>query len=118
MGFNAERRWQTGIDAVSTPNYHSRGRGSHGFEFTLDLLARAGIAAIGRVGRLRLASRNRAGAGRRTFRIFAYTFDQSNGNYSDRDERIAMLDADRMTADVKSMLGRADVVSVSMHAGW
>ena len=29
-----------------------------------------------------------------------------------------MLDADRMTADVKGMLGRADVVTVSMHAGW
>ena len=36
-----------GIDVVSTANNHARDRGSHGLEFTLDLLGRAGIAAVG-----------------------------------------------------------------------
>jgi poly-gamma-glutamate synthesis protein (capsule biosynthesis protein) len=52
------------------------------------------------------------------FGFLAYTFDQSDGNYTDSDDRIAMLDAERMSADVKDMLERADVVTVSMHAGW
>jgi len=108
-----------GIDVVSTANNHSRDRGSHGLEFTLDLLAKAGIAAVG-TGLTAEASHQGAVLQRNgvRFGFLAYTFDQSNGNYSDRDERIAMLDADRMTMDVKSMLGRADVVAVSMHAGW
>ncbi len=108
-----------GIDVVSTANNHSRDRGSHGLEFTLDLLAKAGIAAVG-TGLTAEAAHQGAVLQRNgvRFGFLAYTFDQSNGNYSDRDERIAMLDADRMTMDVKSMLGRADVVTVSMHAGW
>src|SRR5258708_19459581 len=36
-----------GIDVVSTANNHARDRGSHGLEFTLDLLAKAGMAPIG-----------------------------------------------------------------------
>jgi len=108
-----------GIDVVSTANNHARDRGSHGVEFTLDLLAKAGIAAVG-TGLTAEAAHQGAVLERNgvRFGFLAYTFDQSNGNYSDRDDRIAMLDADRMTVDVKSLLGRADVVTVSMHAGW
>jgi poly-gamma-glutamate synthesis protein (capsule biosynthesis protein) len=108
-----------GIDVVSTANNHARDRGSHGVEFTLDLLAKAGIAAVG-TGLTAEAAHQGAVLARNgvRFGFLAYTFDQSNGNYSDRDDRIAMLDPDRMTEDVKSMLGRADVVTVSMHAGW
>jgi len=108
-----------GIDVVSTANNHARDRGSHGVEFTLDLLAKASIAAVG-TGLTAEAAHQGAVLQRNgvRFGFLAYTFDQSNGNYSDRDERIAMPDADRMTVDVKSMLGRADVVTVSMHAGW
>jgi len=108
-----------GIDVVSTANNHARDRGSHGIEFTLDLLAKAGIAAVGTGLTAEAAHRGtvleRNGV---RFGFLAYTFDQSNGNYSDRDDRIAMLDAERMTADVKSIQTRADVVTVSMHAGW
>jgi gamma-polyglutamate biosynthesis protein CapA len=108
-----------GIDVVSTANNHARDRGSHGVEFTLDLLAKAGITAVG-TGLTAEAAHQGAVLERHgvRFGFLAYTFDQSNGNYSDHDDRIAMLDADRMTADVKSMLDRADVVTVSMHAGW
>jgi poly-gamma-glutamate synthesis protein (capsule biosynthesis protein) len=51
------------------------------------------------------------------FGFLAYTYDQSNGNYADVDDRIAMLDAGQVADDVKSMLERADVAIVSMHAG-
>src|SRR5271163_792956 len=36
-----------GIDIVSTANNHARDCGGHGVEFTLDWLARHGIAAVG-----------------------------------------------------------------------
>ena len=108
-----------GIDVASTANNHARDRGSHGLEFTLDLLAKAGIAAVG-TGVTAAAAHQGAVLERNgvRFGFLAYTFDQCNGNYSDSDDRIAMLDADQMSADVKDMLGRADVVTVSMHAGW
>jgi len=108
-----------GIDVVSTANNHARDRGSYGVEFTLDLLERAGIVAVG-TGRTAEAAHQGAVLERNGLRFgfLAYTFDQSNGNYSDCDGRIAMLDAEQMKADVKSMLARADVVTVSMHAGW
>ena len=108
-----------GIDVVSTANNHARDRGSYGIEYTLDLLAKAGIAAVGTGATAEAAHQgtvlDRNGV---RFGFLAYTFDQSNGNYTDSDDRIAMLDADRMSADVKDMLARADVVTVSMHAGW
>lgn len=108
-----------GVDVVSTANNHARDRGSYGVEFTLDLLTKAGIAAVG-TGVTAEAAHQGAVLERNGLRFgfLAYTFDQSNGNYSDRDDRIAMLDAEQMKVDVKSMLGRADVVTVSMHAGW
>ena len=107
-----------GIDILSTANNHARDCGSHGIEYTLDLLWKNGIRAVGTGATHDLAHqgvilpRNNVGFG-----FLAYTFDQSNGNHADRDERVAMLNADEMTADVKRLLERCDVVIVSMHAG-
>jgi poly-gamma-glutamate synthesis protein (capsule biosynthesis protein) len=107
-----------GIDILSTANNHARDCGSHGIEYTLDLLSKNGIHAVG-TGSSRdaahqgeILARNNVGFG-----FLAYTFDQSNGNHSDRDDRVAMMNADEMTADVKRLLARCDVVIVSMHAG-
>jgi poly-gamma-glutamate capsule biosynthesis protein CapA/YwtB (metallophosphatase superfamily) len=130
-----------GIDVVSTANNHARDCGGYGVEFTLDWLASHGIAAVGSA---KSAEAAHAGAvltrnGTR-FGFLAYTFDQSNGNHRDVDDRIAALDVDQMREDVGRMLGReeapnacaevatagdriacptarADVVIVSMHAG-
>ncbi len=107
------------INVVSTANNHARDCGSHGLEFTLDWLANAGIAAVG-TGATAEAAHQGAVIERNgvRFGFLAYTYDQSNGNYSDHDDRIAMLDRDVMTHDVRSLRERADVVIVSMHAGW
>jgi poly-gamma-glutamate capsule biosynthesis protein CapA/YwtB (metallophosphatase superfamily) len=134
-----------GIDIVSTANNHARDCGGYGVEFTLDWLAGHGIAAVGSA---KSAEAAHAGVvltrnGTR-FGFLAYTFDQSNGNHRDVDDRIAALDVDQMREDVGGMLGRtralhtvapqaealdalapqeggpearADVVIVSMHAG-
>jgi len=107
-----------GVDVVSTANNHVRDCGSYGIEFTLDLLAKNGILATGtgingaQAHEGVIIARNDVGFG-----FLAYTFDQSNGNHADQDERIAMMDPDHMTADVKRLLERTDVVIVSMHAG-
>jgi len=96
-----------GIDIVSTANNHARDCGSYGVEFTLDWLAGHGIAAVGTA---KSAEAAHAGAvltrnGTR-FGFLAYTFDQSNGNHRDVDDRIAALDVEQMREDVASMLGR------------
>jgi poly-gamma-glutamate synthesis protein (capsule biosynthesis protein) len=107
-----------GIDIVSTANNHARDCGVHGIEFTLDLLSRNGILAVGTGTTAELAHQGaiiaRNGVG---FGFLAYTFDQSNGNHADRDDRVAMMNLDEMTSDVKRLLERSDVVIVSMHAG-
>jgi gamma-polyglutamate biosynthesis protein CapA len=107
-----------GIDIVSTANNHVRDAGAHGVEFTLDLLARNRILAVGTAASAKQAHQGaileRKGVG---FGFLGYTFDQSNGNHKDVDDRIAMLDIGRMKADVASLQQRADVVIVSMHAG-
>ncbi len=107
-----------GIDIVSTANNHARDCGGHGIDFTLDLLAKNGIQSVGTGTSRELAHQGtiiaRKGVG---FGFLGYTFDQSNGNHSDRDDRIAMLDAEEMTADVERLIERCDVVIVSMHAG-
>lgn len=107
-----------GIDVVSTANNHARDRGSYGLEFTLDWLARHGIAAAG-TGKT--AEEAYAGAvlerkGVR-FGFLAYTYDANNGNHPDTDDRIAVMDLERMRADVAAMRRRSNVVIVSMHAG-
>src|SRR5579872_1025281 len=107
-----------GIDVVSTANNHARDCGRYGIEFTLDWLERHGIAAVG-TGRTEQAAHagvvfERNGV---KFGFLGYTFDQSNGNHSDVDERVAVLDIARMRVDVAALLKRSDVAIVSMHAG-
>lgn len=107
-----------GLDVVSTANNHVRDAGSHGIDFTLDLLAKHHILAVGTGATPLLTHQGviieRKGVG---FGFLAYTFDQSNGNHKDVDHRIAMLDLHQMKDDVAGLQKRADVVIVSMHAG-
>ena len=107
-----------GIDVVSTANNHARDGGEYGIEFTLNWLEKHGIAAAGS-GRSEEAAHSGVVLERNGLRFgfLAYTFDQSNGNYTDFDERIAVLDVARMRRDVAAMRTRADVTIVSMHAG-
>ena len=108
-----------GVDVVSTANNHARDCGAHGIEFTLDWLAANGIAAVG-TGHTAEAAHEGVIVSRNGIRFgfLAYTYDQSNGNYRDQDDRIATMDVAAMTHDVKDLRERADVVIVSMHAGW
>ena len=107
-----------GIDVASTANNHTRDCGSYGIGFTVDWLAKHGIAAVG-TGASGDAAHQGAVIERHgvRFGFLAYTFDQSNGNYKDKDERVAMLDAVGAVRDIAAMSRRADVVIVSMHAG-
>jgi len=107
-----------GIDVVSTANNHARDCDGYGVDFTLDWLARHGIAAAGSGKTAESAHSGTILARNGThFGFLAYTYDQSNGNHSDFDDRIAPMDVDRMRSDVEGMLERADVAIVSMHAG-
>jgi poly-gamma-glutamate capsule biosynthesis protein CapA/YwtB (metallophosphatase superfamily) len=107
-----------GIDIVSTANNHARDRDAYGVEFTLDLLSKHGIVAVGTaknaddVHKGAVLSRNGV-----RFGFLAYTYDQANGNRTDKDDRVAMMDVAQMKRDVASMKMRADVAIVSMHAG-
>jgi len=107
-----------GIDVVSTANNHARDQGSYGVEFTLDLLQRHHIAVAG-TGSSEEAAHAGVVIERHGIRFgfLAYTFDQSNGNHSDVDDRVAVMDPARMRADVAKLAARADVIVVSMHAG-
>jgi poly-gamma-glutamate synthesis protein (capsule biosynthesis protein) len=107
-----------GIDIVSTANNHARDCGRYGVEYTLDWLEQHEIAAVGTAATAEAARRgtvlDRNGI---RFGFLAYTYDQSNGNHPDLDDRIAMMAEGQIAGDVKSMLERADVAIVSMHAG-
>jgi poly-gamma-glutamate synthesis protein (capsule biosynthesis protein) len=108
-----------GIDIVSTANNHARDCGARGVEFTLDWLARHGIAATGSA---RSAEELRQGVtlernGLR-FGFLAYTYDQTNGNHPKLDDRIALIDVGRMQQEVAGLCRRADSVIVSMHHGF
>lgn len=107
-----------GIDAVSTANNHTRDFGGHGIEFTLEWLARHGIAAVGTGATPQMAHQGvvleRHGV---RFGFLGYTYDQSNGNHADRDDRVAMMNVDEMIEDVRNIRGRSDVAIVSMHGG-
>jgi poly-gamma-glutamate synthesis protein (capsule biosynthesis protein) len=108
-----------GVDVVSTANNHARDQSGHGVEFTLDWLAQHGIAAAGSG---HSAQEAHAGAvvtrnGMR-FGFLAYTYDQSNGNHRDSDDRVAVLDFAAMRRDVADLKQRVDVLVVSMHAGY
>ena len=107
-----------GIDIVSTANNHARDRDSYGVEFTLDLLSKHSIVAVGTaksaddVHKGAVLVRNGV-----RFGFLAYTYDQANGNRKDQDDRVAMMDVAQMKLDVAAMKTRADVAIVSMHAG-
>ncbi len=123
MVFKAEPRMiealvTAGIDVVSTANNHARDGGGYGIEYTLARLAEKRIASIGTGATAAIAHqgavlvRNNVGFG-----FLAYTYDQSNGNHADWDDRIAMMNVDQMVADIQRLRQRTDVVIVSMHAG-
>src|SRR5579862_6942405 len=108
-----------GVSIVSTANNHARDCDRYGVEFTLSWLNQHGIMAVGTAPTAEAAHSGmvveRNGL---RFGFLAYTFDQSNGNHRDIDDRIVSMDVKTMQADVARMLaGRADVVFVSMHAG-
>ncbi len=107
-----------GIDIVSTANNHARDCGGHGVEFTLDWLERHGIAVVGS-GRDADAAHRGAVIERNGIRFgfLGYTFDQTNGNYQDVDDRVAVMDIQQMRRDLAALRTRADVAIVSMHAG-
>jgi poly-gamma-glutamate capsule biosynthesis protein CapA/YwtB (metallophosphatase superfamily) len=108
-----------GIDVVSTANNHTRDCNGYGLEFTLDWLAHHGIAAVGS-GKSADAAHAGAVLTRNGYRFgfLGYTFDQSNGNHSDVDDRVADIDLQQMQLDVADLLLRADAAIVSMHAGF
>jgi poly-gamma-glutamate capsule biosynthesis protein CapA/YwtB (metallophosphatase superfamily) len=107
-----------GIDIVSTANNHARDCAGYGVEFTLGWLSRHGIATVGTALTPEQAHRGtvlqRNGI---RFGFLAYTYDQSNGNHSDTDPRVPVMDTARMRDDVRDLLTRADIAIVSMHAG-
>ncbi len=107
-----------GVDVVSTANNHARDQGSHGVEFTLDWLVRHRIAVVGTGTSAEAAHAGvvieRNGI---KFGFLAYTYDQSNGNHADTDDRVAVMDVARMREDVAKLSARADAIIVSMHAG-
>jgi len=107
-----------GIAIASTANNHARDCGPHGVEFTIRWLSLNGIAPVG-TGE----SEAKAHAGvvlvRNGIRLgfLAYTYDQSNGNWRDRDPRIALADSAIACRDITALRKRCDVVIVSMHHG-
>ena len=107
-----------GIDVVSTANNHARDRGAYGLEYTLKWLSENGIASAGTGPTAALAHQGtvlvRNGL---RFGFLAYAQDQANGNYQDLDPRVCDMDIARMQRDVAALRLRADVVTVSMHAG-
>jgi poly-gamma-glutamate synthesis protein (capsule biosynthesis protein) len=107
-----------GIDIVSTANNHARDCAGYGVEFTLDWLAAHGIATVGSAKTPELAHQGtvltRNGI---RFGFLAYTYDQSNGNHTDIDPRVPVMDTGRMLDDLRGLRERADVAIVSMHAG-
>jgi poly-gamma-glutamate synthesis protein (capsule biosynthesis protein) len=107
-----------GIDLVSTANNHARDRGSYGIEFTVRWLRENGIGAVGTGATAEAAHEGvvmpRNGV---RFGFLAYAQDQANGNWPDLDERVCVMDITRMQRDVALMKTRADVITVSMHAG-
>ncbi len=106
------------VAVASTANNHSRDCGAYGVDFTVRWLSSHNIAAVG-------SSESDAAThcgvvlernGMR-FGFLGYTYDQQNGNWRDIDSRIALADPTTVTADVKKLRKRCDVVIVSMHNG-
>ncbi|MCC6393896.1 MAG: CapA family protein [Bryobacterales bacterium] len=108
-----------GIDIVSTANNHVRDAGPPGIVFTLETLAKNGIAAVGAALRPEDAHKGVVLQSKGVrFGFLAYTYDQRNGNHPDDDPRVAMVNEAAVARDVKDLRGRCDVVIVSMHAGY
>ncbi|MCU1335557.1 MAG: putative enzyme of poly-gamma-glutamate biosynthesis (capsule formation)-like protein [Bryobacterales bacterium] len=107
-----------GVDVVSTANNHARDQGSYGVEFTLDWLQGHQIAVAG-TGKSAEAAHAGVVIERNGLRFgfLAYTYDQSNGNHPDTDDRVAVMDMPRMREDVARLALSADAIIVSMHAG-
>lgn len=108
-----------GIDVVSTANNHSRDAAGAGIEETLRVLGANGIAATGTgltpedANHGVILERNAV-----RFGFLSYTFDQRNGNHPSDDPRVAMLTPASIEEAIGWMSLRADVIIVSMHAGW
>ena len=106
------------IAVASTANNHARDCGSHGVEFTVRWLCEHGINPVG--SSLTAAQTHRGVVLQRNgirFGFLGYTYDQQNGNWRDVDARIAVADPAIVRTDVRDLLGRSDVVIVSMHGG-
>ncbi len=107
-----------GIGIASTANNHARDCGPHGVEFTMNWLSFNGIAPVGSG-----ESEAKAHAGvvlvrnGVRFGFLAYTYDQSNGNWRDRDLRVALADPKIASRDIVALRKRCDVVIISMHHG-
>lgn len=107
-----------GVDVASTANNHARDCGAKGVEFTYSWLKSHGIQPVGTA--LSAACTHQGIVVTRhgvRFGFLAYTYDQSNGNWHDNDERVANIDSVVMRQDVASLRRRCDVVIVSMHNG-
>ena len=106
------------VAIVSTANNHARDCGDYGIGFTLDWLRNHGIAAVG-TGKTPEEAHAGVVLERNGLRIgfLAYTFDQSNGNYTNSDPRICVMDLSKLRFDLQSLLARAEIAVVSMHAG-
>lgn len=107
-----------GVDVASTANNHARDCGDHGVSYTLTWLRQHHIEPVG-TGETPEAAHagvvlERHGV---RFGFLGYTFDQSNGNWTTPDTRIAMMDPAAMQRDVAALRKKCDVVIVSMHAG-
>lgn len=108
-----------GVDVVSTANNHTRDSRSRGVEYTLDWLRQHSIQPVG-TGKTAEKAHEGVVVIRNGIRFgfLAYTYDQSNGNWKDVDDRIAMTDPPEvMVRDVAALKKKADVVIVSMHNG-
>lgn len=107
-----------GVDAASVANNHARDCGPHGVDFTLSLLRAHRIAPIGGGSSVQethdgvVLERNGI-----RFGFLGYTYDQKNGNWKDDDPRIAIADPLAVSADVRKLKGRCDVLIVSAHVG-
>ncbi|HEX4749122.1 MAG TPA: CapA family protein [Bryobacteraceae bacterium] len=107
-----------GVTIASTANNHARDCAAHGIEYTIAWLRSHNIQPL---GSSESEAATHAGVilvrhGVR-FGFLGYTYDQSNGNWRDVDNRIALADPAVVCRDVKELRKRCDVVIVSMHNG-
>lgn len=106
------------IALASTANNHARDCGTEGVTFTVNWLKRHGIQPVG--SSLSAEATHRGVILTRKeirFGFLGYTYDQSNGNWRDIDDRIAIADDKVVRRDVQALRKRCDVVIVSMHNG-